>query len=567
MHAIQGSLEDLFEEGATPLSRITFVVVDLETTGTNFAEGRITEIGAVKVRAGEVLGEFQTLVNPGQPIPPFVAVLTGITDAMVAASPTEEEVVPSFLEFARNCVLVAHNAPFDVGFLKASAARLGLSWPPHVVIDTLTLARKLITREEAPNHKLGSLATLFSATTTPDHRALHDARATVDIFHALLGRVGSRGVTTLDELAVFCSKVSKVQQRKRHLADDLPSSPGVYMFKDDSGRVLYVGTSVDIRKRVKSYFTAAEQRARVRDMLNFASSVSSVVCRTVLEARVRELRLIAEHEPPFNRRSRRPDRAPWLKLTVEPFPRLSVVREVRADGAEYAGPFSSHGRATEAMEALHDALPLRRCTQRLRIGAESSRCALADMGRCGAPCDGSQSVEEYAQIVTRARAAFTGAATDVSDVLRGRMASLAAEERYEEAALVRDRARALFRGARRAQEILCIARIPQIIAARRRAVGGWEFACIRYGHVAGTAISPRGADPVPYIDAMTAVAARREQPGAGIGSALAEEIGIIAEWLSAPGTRLVEVDGEWICPVRGAGAYTHMFGEGPARPR
>lgn len=566
MHAIQGSLEELLTEGATPLANVTFVVVDLETTGTNSEEGRITEVGAVKVRGGEVLGEFQTLVNPGQPIPPFVAVLTGITDGMVARAPREDEVIPSFLEFARGAVLVAHNAPFDIGFLKSAVARLGLTWPQHSVIDTLTLARKLVSRDEAPNHKLGTLAALFSAEVTPDHRALHDARATVDVLHALLGRVGSRGVTTVDELNVFCSKVSKVQQRKRHLADNLPSAPGVYMFKDEAGQVLYVGTSVDIRRRVRSYFTAAEQRARVRDMLNIAASVTPVVCQTVLEAQVRELRLIAEHAPPFNRRSRRPERAPWIKLTSETFPRLSVVREVRDDGAQYAGPFSSHRRAAEAIDGLHDSLPLRRCTQRIRAGGGLTACALAEMGRCGAPCNGSQSPEQYAQVADRARAVLTGDAGAVVATMRARMADLAAEERYEEAAVARDRARSLVRGVRRAQEIIGLARIPQIVAARRRPAGGWEFACIRFGHVSGTAVSPRGADPMPYIHAMKAAAAVRPEPDAGIGSALAEEIGIIARWLATPGTRLVEVEGEWVCPVRGAGAYVDMFSEGTHEP-
>ena len=99
---------------------MTFCVVDLETTGGSAAAGSmITEVGAVKVRGGEVLGEFQTLVNPHQAIPPFIAVLTGITDSMVAAAPRIEQVLPQFLEFAHGCVLVAHNAPFDVGFLQA----------------------------------------------------------------------------------------------------------------------------------------------------------------------------------------------------------------------------------------------------------------------------------------------------------------------------------------------------------------------------------------------------------------------------------------------------------------
>ena len=190
MKGTQGTLDEL----GTPLSEVTFVVVDLETTGGSPAGAHITEFGAVKVRAGEVLGEFQTLVNPAEPIPAFISVLTGITNQMVADSPRIGSVLPAFLEFAADSVLVAHNAPFDISFLKAAAAGTGRTWPPFHVIDTAHLARQLVTKDEAPNRKLGTLARLFGAATTPDHRALHDARATVDVLHGLLSRVGSLGV-------------------------------------------------------------------------------------------------------------------------------------------------------------------------------------------------------------------------------------------------------------------------------------------------------------------------------------------------------------------------------------
>ena len=130
-----------FDDLGTPLVDITFVVVDLETTGGSPASCEITEIGAVKVRGGEVLGEFQTLVNPGVPIPAFIAVLTGITDAAVAQAPRIEAALPAFLEFARGATLVAHNAPFDVGFLKAASERQQIAWTGFPVLDNPRLAR------------------------------------------------------------------------------------------------------------------------------------------------------------------------------------------------------------------------------------------------------------------------------------------------------------------------------------------------------------------------------------------------------------------------------------------
>src|SRR4051812_17495756 len=193
-----------FDELGRPLRDITFCVVDLETTGASVQGGAmITEIGAVKVRGGEVLGEFQTLVNPRAEIPAFIAVLTGITNSMVASSPSIESALPAFLEFAQGTVLVAHNAPFDVGFLKHFASEQGHPWPTFEVLDTARLARRVVTRDDAPNCKLSSLAVAFGSSTTPNHRALSDARATVDVLHGLMERLGGLGVHTLEELQTF----------------------------------------------------------------------------------------------------------------------------------------------------------------------------------------------------------------------------------------------------------------------------------------------------------------------------------------------------------------------------
>src|SRR5690606_4808265 len=394
-----------FDELARPPRDLTFCVVDLEPTGGSAAGGSmITEIGAVKVRGGEVLGEFQTLVNPHTAIPPFIAVLTGITDSMVARAPSIEAVLPDFLDFARGCVLVAHNAPFDVGFLRHFAEQQGRAWPRFEVVDTALLARRVITRDDAPNCKLASLARVFGSATTPDHRALTDARATVDVLHGLIGRLGGLGVHTLEELQSFSTRVSSAQRRKRHLAEALPHEPGVYLFRGPREEVLYVGTSGDLRTRVRSYFTASETRSRMGEMVGLAERVDHVTCQTALEAEVRELRLIAEHTPRYNRRSRRPHRVHWLKVTQEPWPRLSLVRTVRDDEATYLGPFGSRRTAETVRTALHEAFPIRQCGGRMAAVARGSACALAEMGRCLSPCDGSADPTAYAALVDELRA-------------------------------------------------------------------------------------------------------------------------------------------------------------------
>jgi DNA polymerase III epsilon subunit family exonuclease len=210
------SWQSTLQEFGRPLQEITFVVIDLETTGgaPHLGAG-ITEIGAVKVRAGEVLGEFKTFIDPQHPVPAYITELTGITDEMVFQSPTISEIFPSLLEFLGSdseTVLVAQNAPFDLSFLTFAARAHDFEWPKYPVLDTAIIARKVLSKDEVPNCKLGTLAQFFGTETTPNHRALDDARATVDVFHGLLERLGSHDIYTLEELNNFGKKVKKKQK-------------------------------------------------------------------------------------------------------------------------------------------------------------------------------------------------------------------------------------------------------------------------------------------------------------------------------------------------------------------
>jgi DNA polymerase III epsilon subunit-like protein len=203
------------ELGEAELGRLEFAVVDLETTGWSPAAAAITEIGAVRVkgngdagggRRGWELtrqGEFASLVNTGMPVPPGIADLTGITDWMLAAAPRLGAVLPALLDFASGCVLVAHNAPFDLGFLVAGCGDCGLAWPGFTVLDTVMLARRVMDPDEVPDCKLGTLAGFFGARTAPNHRALADARATADVLGWLIRRLAHRGIRTLNQLSAW----------------------------------------------------------------------------------------------------------------------------------------------------------------------------------------------------------------------------------------------------------------------------------------------------------------------------------------------------------------------------
>ncbi len=203
--------------GSTPLHQATFVIVDLETTGASPKKGAaITEIGAVKVKNGQYLGNFESFVNPLAPIPEYITEMTGITDLMLANAPVIDEILPAFLEFAgseNETIIVAHNAPFDLSFLKSAAKELNLSWPKYKTLDTVTIARQVLSKEDVPNCKLSTLAQFFGTITEPNHRALDDAKATTEILHGLIERLGSFKVYTVDSLMEFAKTAAHVQRQ------------------------------------------------------------------------------------------------------------------------------------------------------------------------------------------------------------------------------------------------------------------------------------------------------------------------------------------------------------------
>lgn len=543
------------DEVGTPLHEVTFVVVDLETTGGSPREHAITEIGAVKVRGGEVLGELATLVNPGRAIPPQITVLTGITTSMVIEAPPIEQVLPSFLEFAAGAVLVAHNAGFDVGFLRENAARMELAWPRPTVVDTVRLARRVVSRDEAPNHRLGNLARLFRSGTEPNHRALQDARATVDVLHGLLERLGSLGVQHLEDLATAADPVPPARRRRATLADGLPRSPGVYQFLGPRQEVLYVGTATDLRTRVRQYFTASEKRRRIGEMVDLAVAVRHVPCATRIEAQVRELRLIAAHDPPYNRRSRRPDRLPWVRLTDEPHPRLSIVRDVPPD-AVAIGPFANRAAAQLAVEAVQAAVPVRQCTRRLPLvpNPGAGDCVLGQIGRCSAPCVDPGAAAAYPSVTDAARDVLQARSDTVVQVAGAAMARLVAARRFEEAAAYRDRVRAFERGAVRGWRLAPLQQAREVTAARARE-GGWELVLVRYGRLAGSAHAARGTDPMAVLEEIRATGEHVEAPVRPGGAASAEESELLAGWLGREGTRLVSFEAGpsgWAVPLAAA---------------
>lgn len=290
------------DDADTPLEQVTFVVVDVETTGASPAASSLTEVAAARYRGGEMLGAYRTFVRPDGRIPPMITSLTGISNSMVADAPAVAEMLPSFLEFVGSAVLVGHNLRFDVSFLDCALESTGRDRLVNERVDTLALARRLI-RDTVPNCKLATLAAALRLPHQPSHRALSDVLATGDLLHAMLERAGSFGIVGLSELLDLPRLLGHPQSAKLRLTTRLPRSPGVYWFTDAVGTVLYVGRAGDLRARVRSHF-AGTGRGEVGRLLRQLHAINYEECPGSRAASEVESRLIGDWSPIFNRPAR-----------------------------------------------------------------------------------------------------------------------------------------------------------------------------------------------------------------------------------------------------------------------
>jgi DNA polymerase III epsilon subunit family exonuclease len=357
------------------LDEAAFVVFDLETTGLSAQRDRICEIGAVRVQGLELVESFQSLVDPGVALPVPVERLTGLRTAELRRAPPVRKVLPRFLTFAGDDLLVAHNAGFDQRFLERELqVREGrrLSQPP---LCTAALARRLL---EGRLRKVGlaSLAHFFGVGTTPCHRALPDAEATAEVLLCLIGLAQELGARRLSELRSLAAPRRRRVYGKRALARRAPARPGVYLFRDKHDQVLYVGRARDLRARLRSYFRSERQRPSVEAALLALERIEWRVLGSELEAALEELRLIRELGPPANSRSRRKEHGVYLRprgdelvVTKQPTELGPLTSRRQASLAARALAFST----AEERERLLEGAPLRCLRERLAYLSESLR--------------------------------------------------------------------------------------------------------------------------------------------------------------------------------------------------
>lgn len=526
----QRTLDDL----GTPLSDVTFCVVDLETTGGSPRDCSITEVGCVKVCRGEVLGTFQTLVNPGCSVPAFVRLLTGISDDMVADAPPVEAVLPSFLEFVREGVLVAHNARFDMGFLNAALASADYPSLRNRVVDTAALARKALSGE-VRNHQLATLARHLRCAHQPSHRAYSDALATTDVLHHLIERLAGFGVTTLEDLVAFSYTRADGTFAKISLVEDAPATVGIYRFLGATGDTLYVGKASNLRQRVRSYFYG-DPRRKMRNLLREVQRIEFETHATLLEAEIAEARAIAAAAPPYNRAHKR--RGRWyLKVTLKKKARVGAVRSPRADGGVYLGPFRGHAEVQTLIDAFRSVTRLHRCSLPDRCRGS----AFDQMGKCA----GSSGCDQRPEI----RALLGSLLLDPGPLwerIASRLRVLAEQGRFEEAVDLRDRAVAAERAVATGAEVdaLVAAGDIAVVVSRR-------LLLFRGGTLAGACDA---TEDVPGdVERLRAEASSLER-GSFITPPVFEEARVFLSWLrrEPEQARLTFVERAWSLPPAAA---------------
>jgi DNA polymerase III epsilon subunit family exonuclease len=382
-------------ESADPdLATVPFVALDLETTGAKAGAAKITEIGAVRIEGLCVAKHFHTLVNPQRVIPPMITSITGITQSMVADAPRIEEVIPSLLEFLEGAVVVAHNAPFDVGFLNYELHRLRSRRLGEGAIDTLPLSRALV--PGLANYRLRTVAEALGAPVLAYHRALADAQAVAHVFVHLAGLLQERGVTGLRGVREHGRLSPPSHLEKLSLTRGLPEGPGTFIFMGEEERVLLVGRADRIAEEVRSFFvTGGRQHRGLRTAVRLVDRVDCEQTVTPLEAVVREQELLLEHRPPYNPYWTAPEgyvyiraggRGPGLSLYVTRraprWLRDADSGPAPVHGDLVIGPFRRRSSAQAAVALLRRCYPIRHCPRR----AGAKPCERGALGQCLSPC-------------------------------------------------------------------------------------------------------------------------------------------------------------------------------------
>ncbi len=541
-----------------PLRTAEFLVVDVETNGKLGEACELTEVGAVLVGGGELHDRYESLVRVRRPLSRGIQRFTGITQAMVDCARAPEPVLREIGALIEGRVLVAHSASFDKRVLRDSFEAEGLTWPDPPVLCTIALARRFAPL--ASQRKLAPLAASLGIDVHVSHRALADAETCARVFCALFARLCAHAETVAEAAALLAPVRRRRPDRRTVPRFDpsqpvprvpldfggLPAGPGVYLFRDGRGRVLYVGKSVRVRSRARAHFRRGAPRP---DWAAHVRVVDGRPTASELGALVLESRLVKELRPPGNALLKRADDGFYLRCRLDiAFPVLELAREPAAGHGVTVGPLRGRAAAAELVEQLNSLFSLRRCARRLVLREWPS--AYGQMGRCLSPCLGDLDPNLYRRQLDAALDLFLGAADGRERLLAhvdAQMREAARELRFERAEWLRRRRRRLAVLLDRLEGVLRAthARSRLLLAGPPPFEAFWIVGgrIVDWGAVCG---GPREAPRELY---RRTVAALRHRPGRGVGVHIPateiDEVRIAGAWLAAhPETPALELDAE-----------------------
>jgi len=426
---------------------IVFAVTDVEATGSNASKNRIMEVGRVFVKNGLIIDEKHTFINPEQFIPPYVQLITGITNAETINFPKAPETMPILRSwFPEGSVFTAHNVLFDFNFMQAEFQRHKLLplRAPHLC--TLRLAKRLLPKRR--KNGLSGLSSYFGIKLTKHHSAIEDARATAKILIELLDilqseheceqlddvlRFQHRTIASVKTMPVNIKKISKEIR-------SFPTTSGIYKIFNSKKELLYIGKAKNLKSRLNDYFSPSASLAKkIAKMVNHAKEVEIIQTDSEIEALILESRMIKEHRPPYNTMQKRYRGAAFLKIDHNTdFPMISVVRDIDSNACEYYGPFPGLDSAMQILQVIEKNFKLRKCEDMPRPNLSVVPCFYHQINRCDAPCALLQSHSEYKQELDKVREFLSGKEGGAIDKLNQEMQIAAENLEFESAAEIRN---------------------------------------------------------------------------------------------------------------------------------
>ena len=370
-----------------------FVFVDIETNGGNGVSGRVIEVAAIKVLNGQIIGDFQSLVNPGGSIPFWITNLTGISNDRLVHAPYFGDIASQLHEFMNGCIFVAHNVLFDYSFLKREFKGQGIVFSPKLFC-TVKMSRAIF--PEHKGHSLQKIIDRHGLATANRHRAYDDALVMYEYVKLAIKTKGEH--TFRSNLTLQIKTKSLPPNVNEDLILSLPETPGVYIFEDDAGLPLYVGKSVNIRTRVRSHFTNATSIAKEMKLSLSSHNIRYITTETELEALLLESAKVKELQPVFNRLLRRKTSQSIIVKQLDPQGYINFTIQSH-DLSQFSsltnvyGVFSTKAQAKAALDNICRTYQL--CPKLSNLEKAAEFCFRRQLGLCKGACGGLEAPEDY----------------------------------------------------------------------------------------------------------------------------------------------------------------------------